>query len=165
MASAGRVDNVETGHEFWMRRALDLAREAEAAGEVPVGAVLVGAGNQFLSSGYNRPVSSNDPTAHAEIIALRGGGETLHNYRLAGATLYVTLEPCPMCAGALVHARVSRLVFGARDLRFGGVRSKFQIADSDILNHRLEIVEGVLAADCLDLMKQFFERKRQPSAI
>lgn len=161
MSDLDGVDQVKMeDHAFWMRRALDLAREAEAAGEVPVGAVLVSADNQLLASAYNRPVSSNDPTAHAEILALRNAGEILRNYRLSGTTLYVTLEPCPMCAGALVHARVSRLVFGARDLRFGGVRSKFQIADSDILNHRLEIIEGVLAADCLEVLKHFFSRKR-----
>lgn len=161
MSDLDGVDQVKMeDHAFWMRRALDLAREAEAAGEVPVGAVLVSAHNQLLASAYNRPVSSNDPTAHAEILALRNAGEILRNYRLSGTTLYVTLEPCPMCAGALVHARVSRLVFGARDLRFGGVRSKFQIADSDILNHRLEVIEGILAADCLEVLKHFFSRKR-----
>lgn len=99
-------------------------------------------------------------TAHAEILALRQAARSLGNYRLDGTTLYCTLEPCPMCAGALVHARVARLVFGARDLRFGGVRAKFQIADSDLLNHRVEIVEGVLAADCTALLREFFEPRR-----
>jgi len=102
----------------------------------------------------------NDPSAHAEILALREAAATLKNYRLEGTTLYTTLEPCVMCAGALVAARVKRLVFGARDLRFGGVRSKFRLADSELLNHRVEVVEGVLASECLELVKNFFEKKR-----
>ncbi len=142
-----------------MREALGLARLAEAAGEVPVGAV-VAAGGEILGRGFNSPVSRNDPTAHAEIVALREASAACGNYRLEEATLYVTLEPCIMCAGALVVARVQRLVFGARDLRFGGVRSKFSVADSDLLNHRVEIVEGVLAADCTALLQEFFRRKR-----
>ncbi|BDC52477.1 tRNA-specific adenosine deaminase [Bryobacterales bacterium F-183] len=143
-----------------MRQALALAAEAQSLGEVPVGAVLVSQDDQLIATGYNKPISGNDPTAHAEMIAIRFAAQALGNYRLGGCTLYVTLEPCPMCAGALVHARLSRLVFGARDLRFGGVRSKFQVADSDLLNHRLEITEGVLAADCLQLLKQFFAERR-----
>lgn len=159
--ATGVVPNAaQDADEFWMRRALELARAAEAAGEVPIGAVLVSGDQRELGSGYNCPIASNDPTAHAEMIALRAAGRAERNYRLSGSVLYVTLEPCPMCAGAMVHARVSRMVFGARDLRFGGVRSKFQIADSDLLNHRLEVHEGVLAAECLELLKQFFERKR-----
>ncbi len=142
-----------------MREALGLARLAEAAGEVPVGAV-VAAGGEILGRGFNSPVSRNDPTAHAEIVALREASAACGNYRLEEATLYVTLEPCIMCAGALVVARVQRLGFGARDLRFGGVRSKFSVADSDLLNHRVEIVEGVLAADCTALLQEFFRRKR-----
>ncbi len=142
-----------------MSRALALARQAEASGEVPVGAVVVLNG-VIVGEGHNAPIALNDPTAHAEMRALRAAAEQLGNYRLTGATLYCTLEPCPMCAGALVHARVARLVFGARDLRFGGVRSKFQIADSPLLNHQVEIVEGVLAADCTSALKEFFERKR-----
>ena len=142
-----------------MREALALAREAEAQGEVPVGAVLV-RGGVALGRGFNHPIASCDPTAHAEIQAVRGAAASAGNYRLEGSTLYSTLEPCIMCAGALVHARVSRLVFGARDLRFGGVRSKFRLADSDILNHRIEIVEGVLAADCAELLERFFRRRR-----
>lgn len=142
-----------------MREALALARDAEAQGEVPVGAVLV-RGDVVLGRGFNRPIASCDPTAHAEIQALREGACAAGNYRLEGATLYSTLEPCVMCAGALVHARVGRLVFGARDLRFGGVRSKFRLADSDILNHRVEVLEGVLASDCVELMERFFRRRR-----
>lgn len=142
-----------------MRLALHLARQGAAAGEVPVGAVLV-RDSQILASSFNQPIATTDPTAHAEILTLRQAARALGNYRLDGTTLYCTLEPCPMCAGALVHARVARLVFGARDLRFGGVRAKFQIADSDLLNHRVEIVEGVLAADCTALLREFFEPRR-----
>ena len=142
-----------------MREALLLAREAAAAGEVPVGAVVV-LDEEIVGRGWNSPISRNDPTAHAEILALRQAGEKLRNYRLENAVLYCTLEPCVMCAGALVSARVQRVVFGARDLRFGGVRSKFRIADSDVLNHQVEITEGVLAADCVEVLQQFFEARR-----
>jgi len=142
-----------------MQAALGLARQAEAAGEVPVGAVVVLDG-AIIGRGYNSPIAKSDPTAHAEMLALREAAANVRNYRLENATVYATLEPCVMCAGALVTARVGRLVFGARDLRFGGVRSKFQLADSDLLNHRVEIVEGVLAAECLALVKRFFEDRR-----
>ncbi len=142
-----------------MREALRLAREGADAGEVPVGAVVAVAG-EIVGRGSNSPVARNDPTAHAEILALREAAARIGNYRLEGATLYVTLEPCAMCAGALVAARVARLVFGARDLRFGGVRSKFQIADSDLLNHRVEVVGNVLPVECVELLREFFERRR-----
>jgi tRNA(adenine34) deaminase len=146
--------------EQYMRDALQLAREAEAAGEVPIGAVLV-AGGEILGRGRNAPIALADPTAHAEMLVLREAAAAARNYRLEDATLYVTLEPCAMCAGALVNARVGRLVFGARDLRFGGVRSKFRIADSELLNHRVEVVEGVLAVECLALLQQFFQQRRE----
>jgi len=146
-------------HDIWMREALALAREAEAAGEVPVGAVVVVAG-ETVGRGRNSAVELNDPTAHAEMLALRAAAAAIGNYRLERATVYATLEPCAMCAGALVAARVERLVFGARDLRFGGVRSKFRIADSELLNHRVEIVEGVLAVECVELLQRFFVRRR-----
>jgi len=142
-----------------MREAIALAREAEAAGEVPVGAV-VELGGEIAGRGANSPIARNDPTAHAEILALREAAARSANYRLENATLYCTLEPCVMCAGALVAARIRRVVFGARDLRFGGVRSKFQIADSDLLNHKVEIMEGVLAVECVELLREFFESKR-----
>jgi tRNA(adenine34) deaminase len=142
-----------------MRLALDLAREAERAGEVPVGAVVVTDG-RVVGRGRNSPIERHDPTAHAEILALREASAALQNYRLAGVTIYATVEPCVMCAGALVAARVSRLVFGARDLRFGGVRSKFRLADAETLNHRVEIVEGVLGAECAELMQRFFATRR-----
>ena len=142
-----------------MREALTLARAGAAAGEVPVGAVMVMAG-QVVGRGSNAPVAQMDPTAHAEMLAIREAGLQAGNYRLADATLYCTLEPCVMCAGALVAARVGRLVFGTRDLRFGGVRSKFQVADSELLNHRVEVVEGVLAVECVALLREFFESRR-----
>ncbi len=145
--------------EIFMRRALALAREAESEGEVPVGAVAV-MQEKIIGSGRNATIRLNDPTAHAEILAIREAARSLGNYRLAGVTLYVTLEPCPMCAGSLVAARIDRLVFAARDLRFGGVRSKFTIADSELLNHRVEIVEGVLAAECTELLQKFFLQRR-----
>jgi tRNA(adenine34) deaminase len=145
--------------ETFLRQALDLAREAERAGEVPVGAIVVLDG-QVIGRGRNSPLSTNDPTAHAEILALREAAAAIRNYRIEGATLYVTMEPCVMCAGALVAARISRLVFGARDLRFGGVRSKFRLADADVLNHRIEIVEGVLGAECAELIQRFFSARR-----
>ena len=145
--------------ELFMRQALDLARQAGAAGEVPVGAV-VAVNGVVTGRGANSPIARSDPTAHAEILALREAAKAAGNYRLEEATLYVTLEPCAMCAGALVAARVKRLVFGARDLRFGGVRSKFRIADSELLNHRVEVVESVLAAECVELLPRFFETRR-----
>jgi tRNA(adenine34) deaminase len=142
-----------------MRMALELAREAEAAGEVPVGAVIVVSG-QVVGRGRNSPIERSDPTAHAEILALRDACSAVGNYRLKGAILYTTLEPCVMCAGALVTARVTKVVFGTRDLRFGGVRSKFRLADADVLNHRLIIEEGLLGAECAELMLKFFAGRR-----
>ena len=146
-------------HDLFMQEALELARQAAAAGEVPVGAIVVIEG-RVTGRGANSPIARNDPTAHAEMLALREAALAAGNYRLEDATLYVTLEPCVMCAGALVAARVKRLVFGTRDLRFGGVRSKFRIADSELLNHRVEIVEGVLAAECVELLQNFFAARR-----
>jgi tRNA(adenine34) deaminase len=145
--------------EEFMMQALELAREAAHAGEVPVGAVVVLNG-QVIGRGRNRPVELNDPVAHAEILALREAAAAIGNYRLERTTLYSTLEPCVMCAGALVAARVERLVFGARDLRFGGVRSKFRVADSELLNHRVEIEEGLMGAECAELMQGFFSSRR-----
>jgi tRNA(adenine34) deaminase len=143
-----------------MRCALALAIEAEEAGEVPVGCIVVVEG-EIASQARNSPIGLLDPTAHAEMLALRQASIAAANYRLAGATLYCTLEPCPMCAGALVAARIGTLVFGARDLRFGGVRSKFRIADSPLLNHQVEIVEGVLGAESTALLKRFFNARRR----
>jgi tRNA(adenine34) deaminase len=146
--------------EGFMQEALLLARRAEESGEIPVGAVVVRAG-AIIGRGFNSPIGRADPTAHAEIVAIRQAAASIKNYRLEDCTLYVTLEPCVMCAGALVTARIQRLVFGARDLRFGGVRSKFQVADSELLNHRMEIAEGVLGAECVTVLKQFFEARRK----
>jgi tRNA(adenine34) deaminase len=146
-------------HEHFMQQALELARGAGERGEVPVGAVLVREG-EVIGRGANAPIRTHDPTAHAEIIALREAAQFIGNYRLTDATLYCTIEPCVMCAGAMVAARISKLVFGARDIRFGGVRSKFCIADSEILNHRVEIVEGVLGFDCAQLLHEFFALRR-----
>jgi tRNA(adenine34) deaminase len=145
--------------ERFMREAIQLARQAGQAGEVPVGAVVVQDG-VIIGRGMNSPVHTTDPTAHAEILALREAAIKIGNYRLEGATLYVTLEPCVMCAGALVAARVRRLVFGSRDLRFGAVRSKFRVADSKLLNHRLEVAEGILGTECVVLLQSFFTSRR-----
>ena len=145
--------------ERLMREALRLAREAAAAGEVPVGAV-VAIGDEIIGRGSNSPIARHDPTAHAEMLALREAAARTSNYRLEDATLYCTLEPCVMCAGALVAARVKRLVFGARDLRFGGVRSKFRVADSEVLNHAVLVAEGICAAECVELLREFFEARR-----
>jgi tRNA(adenine34) deaminase len=145
--------------ETFMRRALELAHEAQAAGEVPVGAVLVSEG-RIVAEGWNRPIGDCDPTAHAEIVALRAGARTLGSYRLTGTTLYVTLEPCAMCAGAMVHARVQRLVYAATDPRAGAAGSVFNIVQHPALNHRLECSGGVLAEECGALLRGFFVARR-----
>lgn len=142
-----------------MQRALVLAREAEAAGEVPVGAVLVRDG-AVLGEGSNGPIHRADPTAHAEILALRDAARRLGNYRLVGSTLYVTVEPCTMCAGALVHARVARLVFGAAEPRAGAVTSSARVLDNPGLNHRVAVSGGVLAEQCAGLLRGFFAARR-----
>jgi tRNA(adenine34) deaminase len=142
-----------------MAAALALALKAEELGEVPVGAVLVSA-ETIVGEGFNRPISASDPTAHAEIEALRQACARLKNYRLPGSSLYVTLEPCVMCTGAIVAGRVERLVFAARDLRFGAVRSKFRLADSDLLNHKVKVEEGVMAVEAAELMSRFFRARR-----
>jgi tRNA(adenine34) deaminase len=146
--------------ELHMRRALELAVCAEAEGEVPVGAVLVGPDGEVLAEGWNRPIASSDPTGHAEIRVLRAAGEAIGNYRLPGTTLYVTLEPCPMCAGALVHARVARLVYGAADPRAGAAGSVFDLLQAPQLNHRVEVTGGVLSDACGALLRSFFQRRR-----
>ena len=153
------VNVAQPSHELLMDLALEEACAAEQSGEVPVGAVLA-LGDVVIARAHNSPILASDPTAHAEMLVLREAALKLGNYRLTGTTLYVTLEPCAMCAGALVNARVGRLVFGSRDIRFGGVRSKFQIADSGTLNHTVEIIEGVRAAECTALLKSFFEKRR-----
>ncbi len=142
-----------------MRAALALARQAESEDEVPVGAVLVCDG-EIIGRGHNRPVGARDPTAHAEIEALRQAAAKRGNYRLPGACLYVTIEPCAMCVGAMIHARIARLVFGAREPRAGAVLSRESLAEKTWLNHRIEVVEGILAEESATLLRTFFTRKR-----
>lgn len=142
-----------------MRRALELAEQAEGEGEVPIGAVLILNG-ELMAEGWNQPLRTHDPTAHAEIVALRAAAARLGNYRLPGATLYVTLEPCVMCAGALVQARVARLVYGAPDPQRGAAGSAFELLTAPALNHSAEIAGGVLGDECSQKLKAFFERKR-----
>lgn len=148
-----------SGDVEYMRRALELAQRAEAEGEVPVGALVVLDG-AIVGAGSNAPIGRCDPTAHAEIIALRAAGEHTRRYRLGGATLYVTLEPCPMCMAAIVHARVARVVFGAWDPRQGAAGSAFDLANSRALNHRVDTFGGVLSEECGALLKSFFRRRR-----
>jgi tRNA(adenine34) deaminase len=143
-----------------MEQALACACEAESAGEVPVGAVIVAAEGAVLARAANAPIARNDPTAHAEMLALRAAGQVLGNYRLPGCTLYVTLEPCAMCVGALVHARIARIVYGAPDPKTGACGSVFDLAASPRLNHRIEVTGGVLAEDCGALLKRFFAARR-----
>ena len=145
----------------WMRHALAAALEARDLGEVPVGAVIVTDEGQLLAQAGNRTRTRCDPTAHAEIIALREAASMCGNYRLAGAVVYSTIEPCAMCAGALVQARVARLVYGARDERAGAVESVFRVCDASSLNHRMELSAGVLEADCRALMQKFFRERRK----
>ena len=142
-----------------MRAALDLAAETGRAGEVPVGAVVVLDG-EIIGRGSNRPISSSDPTAHAEIVALRDAGQRVGNYRLAGALLYVTVEPCAMCAGAMMHARIATLVYGAPEPRTGAIESAMRMQDHNAFNHRFTVVSGILAADCRALVQEFFRSRR-----
>ena len=144
---------------YWMQRALELARLAEEKDEVPVGAVVV-LDNQIIGEGWNQPISSNDPTAHAEIIALRSAASSTSNYRLPGAELYVTLEPCVMCAGAMIHARIERLIFGARDPKAGAAGGVFDILQSERLNHRVAVSAGVMETECATILREFFQAKR-----
>ncbi|WP_024298603.1 tRNA adenosine(34) deaminase TadA [Methylomicrobium lacus] len=149
----------ETDDAAWMRHAFRLAERAEALGEVPVGAVVV-RDDRCLAEGWNSPIGMNDPTAHAEIIALRAAGSAVGNYRLIDATLYVTLEPCVMCMGAISHARVKRLVFGAFDPKRGAVCHALNLTDAPFLNHRVDWQGGVLEAECSGLLKNFFKSRR-----
>jgi tRNA(adenine34) deaminase len=145
----------------WMREAIRAAGEARQLGEVPIGACIVDENGELLAVAGNRTISNHDPTAHAEILALRDAAAGIGNYRLTDATVYSTIEPCAMCAGALVNARVRRLVYGARDERFGAVETHFRICDSEVLNHRIEIEAGVLADECRSLMQDFFRERRE----
>jgi tRNA(adenine34) deaminase len=145
--------------EAWMQRALLCAERAEAAGEVPVGAVLVKDG-RLIAEGWNQPIANHDASAHAEINTLRAAGAALGNYRLTGCTLYVTLEPCVMCAGAIIHARVSRLVFGARDPKAGAVDSVYDVIARPLLNHVVAWSGGTLAIECGEVLRRFFRARR-----
>jgi tRNA(adenine34) deaminase len=145
--------------QSFMQRALELARDAQALGEVPVGALIVLDG-AIVGEGFNCPISSNDPTAHAEVQALRAAAQALGNYRLPGTTLYVTLEPCVMCAGAIVHARVARVVFGACDPKTGACGSVLDLFAEPRINHHAELVRGVLAEECGQQLREFFARRR-----
>lgn len=147
--------------EKWMRYALALADKAEQLGEIPVGAVLVDEEGNVLGEGWNLSIIESDPTAHAEIVALRQGGKTLQNYRLLNTTLYVTLEPCTMCAGAILHSRIKRLVFGASDYKTGAVGSRFHFFDDYKMNHTVEITAGVLQDECSQKLSVFFQKRRQ----
>ena len=142
-----------------MRRALELAQKAEMEGEVPVGAVLVKDG-ELIAEGWNRPISHSDPTAHAEIVAMRKAATTLGNYRLSGTTLYVTLEPCPMCAGAMVHARLARLVYAASDPRTGAAGSVMNLLSHPDLNHQVEVAGGLMADSAAEMLQEFFRVRR-----
>ncbi len=144
-----------------MYRAIGMARDAAKMGEVPVGAIIIDENGGILAAASNRTIKNIDPTAHAEILALRIAATRIGNYRLTGTTVYSTIEPCAMCAGALVNARVARLVYGAADERFGAVESKFRVCDSPDLNHRIEITSGVLAENCRRLMQEFFQARRK----
>ena len=146
-------------HQQWMQQALTLAHEAEAQNEVPVGCVIVMNGD-VIGQGSNRPVDSHDPSAHAEIIALREAGETLQNYRITNADLYVTLEPCIMCAGAITHARIARIIIGALDPKAGAAGSVFEILGFDNLNHKVEVISGIMEQECSSLLTGFFKQRR-----
>jgi tRNA(adenine34) deaminase len=147
--------------EFWMEEALREGLRAEAVGEVPVGAIIVHNG-RIIGRGSNRNLLDHDPTAHAEIVAMREAGRILRNHRLLDCELYVTIEPCAMCAGAMVHARLKRLIYGADDAKAGAVRSVMQVLNHPQLNHQMEITSGVLAGRCMDALQAFFRAKRNP---
>lgn len=154
------MSDLELNHEYWMRHALQLAKRAWEEGEVPVGAVLVH-NNQVIGEGWNRPIGRHDPTAHAEIMALRQGGLVLQNYRLLDTTLYVTLEPCVMCSGAMVHSRIGTLVFGARDEKTGAAGSLLDVLRHPGMNHQVNVTGEVLAPACSAMLSDFFRMRRQ----
>jgi tRNA(adenine34) deaminase len=159
-SSSGSLLPVRASDEFWMEEALRCAQRALEAGEVPVGAVVV-ADETVVGRGWNRNISGNDPTAHAEIMALREAGKSLGNHRLGACDLFVTIEPCAMCAGAAVHARVRRLVYGADDLKAGAVQSVLQVVNHAKLNHRMEVQGGVLAGRAAEMLQEFFRKCRE----
>ncbi len=146
--------------EYWMREALVEAAKADAEGEVPVGAILL-INEKIVGRGHNHSIRSHDPSAHAEILALRHGAHNLRNYRLPGSILVVTVEPCVMCVGAMIHARVELLVYGAADTKAGAVDSHFHLGDAEILNHRIQVISGILGEECGSLLKAFFQSRRE----
>jgi tRNA(adenine34) deaminase len=150
---------IAESEDHWMHKALELARRAAAEGEVPVGAVVV-LRDEIIGAGWNRPIAAHDPTAHAEVNALRAAAARLGNYRMPGVTLYVTLEPCVMCAGAIIHSRLARVVYGAADPKGGAAGSVFTVLGTDRLNHRVEVTGGVLPQECADLLQDFFRSRR-----
>lgn len=145
---------------FWMQYALELAKRAKSEGEVPVGAVVV-YNEQVIGEGWNRSITDSDPTAHAEIMALRSAAKKINNYRLVDTTIYVTLEPCIMCTGAIIHSRVKRVVYGALDPKAGAAESVFNILGTDCLNHQVNVEHGVLATECSQVLTDFFRKKRK----
>ncbi len=153
-------ESQSTNHERWMREALSLAQQAAEADEVPVGAIVVHNG-EIIGRGFNQPIRSCDATAHAEIVAIRSASQFRNNYRLPGTTVYVTIEPCTMCLGAMIHARVDRLVFGATEPRAGAVVSQGSLLEAGHFNHQLSFIDGVLAEECSSLMQSFFRNKRK----
>ena len=154
------IDNPQlTTDEYWMQRALELARQAEELGEVPVGAIVV-LDNNLIGKGWNQSITAHDPTAHAEIVAIRDASHHVTNYRLCNASLYVTLEPCTMCAGAIIHARIKRLVYGAMDPKTGAAGSVFNVLQSDLHNHKVDISNGILASECSNILQTFFQERR-----
>ncbi len=150
---------MELSDEYWMQKALELAARAEQQDEVPVGAILV-KGDQLIAEGWNQSIQSNDPSAHAEMQAIRQAGQALDNYRLIDTTMYVTLEPCSMCVGAMVHARIGRLVFGAYDPKTGATGSAIPLLQDPAHNHKVDVLGGVLEAECRQVLQQFFRQKR-----
>lgn len=151
--------------EYWMQHAIKLANHAESIGEIPVGAVIVDENNQIIGEGFNQPISKHNPTAHAEMIAIAQAGEFLKNYRLVNTTLYVTLEPCIMCAGAIIHSRIKRVVYGASDLKTGAAGSFTNILSHEGINHFAQITGGVLAQECSTLLSNFFKKRRQQKKL
>ncbi len=154
------LDTDLVNHERWMREALSLAEQAAAVGEVPVGAIVV-RGGEIIGRGFNQPIRTCDATAHAEIVAIRSASQISNNYRLPGTTLYATIEPCTMCLGAMIHARVEKLVFGAKEPRAGAIVSQASLNDAGHFNHRLAFIEGVLAEECSTLLQNFFRSRRK----
>ncbi len=156
---SNKPNTAQPSDQYFMQRALELAQQAEQIDEIPVGAVVVCDGH-IIGEGYNQSITRNDPSAHAEMLAIRQAGEHKRNYRLTDCTLYVTLEPCPMCAGLLVHSRINRLVFGTTDLKTGSAGSVFSLTNSDKLNHQIQVEHGVLQSECASLLSNFFKRRR-----